>query len=183
MKKILELPFTWAMLLTVSAVLLVLHGCGSRPPARADISEDAASHSRTDVHAGDSTARQFRAWIESVSEEWYRRLWNLDITWHRDSLSVPDSTGRQHTVITETARIGSRLDENRHTEDSGLVHYEALETRIRELESRLDSVSARRTDTKVERMARITWWQAALMFLGAVLAVYIVYKLYKQKKP
>ena len=120
--------------------------------------------------------------MERASEEWYRRLWNLDIAWRRDSLSAPDSTGRQHTVIMETARIGSRLDENRHTEDTALVHLEALETRIRELESRLEAVSSRRTDAKAERMARITWWQAALMFLGAVLAVYIIYKLY-QKKP
>lgn len=182
MKKIIGIPFMLMMYLAVSAVLLLLYGCCSRPPVRADISEDAASHSRTDVHAGDSAGLQFRAWMERASEEWYRRLWNLDIAWRRDSLSAPDSTGRQHTVITETVRIDSRLDEDRHTEDTALVHLEALETRIRELESRLEAVSSRRTDAKAERMARITWWQAALMFLGAVLAVYIIYKFY-QKKP
>lgn len=183
MKKIIGIPFMLMMYLAVSAVLLLLYGCCSRPPVRADISEDAASHSRTDVHAGDSAGLQFRAWMERASEEWYRRLWNLDIAWRRDSLSAPDSTGRQHTVITETAQAGSRLEEDRHTEDSSLVRYEALEARMRKLEARLQESARQHTDAKAERMARITWWQAALMFLGAVLAVYIVYKLYKQKKP
>ena len=182
MKKIIGIPIMLMMYLAVSAVLLLLYGCCSRPPVRADISEDAASHSRTDVHAGDSAGLQFRAWMERASEEWYRRLWNLDIAWRRDTLSAPDSTGRQHTVIMETARIGSRLDEDRHTEDTALVHLEALETRIRELESRLEAVSSRRTDAKAERMARITWWEGGLMFLVAVLALYLIYKLF-QKKP
>lgn len=183
MKKILELPFTWAMLLAVSAAMLLLFGCGSRPPARADISEDTASHSRTDVHAGDSAGLQFRTWLESASEEWYRKLWNLDITWRRDSLSAPDSAGRQHPVVTETAQIGSRLDENRHTEDSSLVRHEALEARIRKLEAQLQESSRQHTDTKVERMARITWRQAVLVFLGAALAACIAYRLYKRKQP
>lgn len=107
-----------------------------------------------------------------------RRLILQDIELETESLSEPDSTGRQHVKERTRAKISTSIDESGKTA-SGVISVTAAEKDSIGTRSETSSTEGRSVSDAVQKTG-MAWWQKTLMWSGiAALAFVAIWVLLK----
>ena len=139
----------------------------------------------------ETEARHDRAWsdtssvtldvesmVERMMAEAVRRLILQDIELETESLSEPDSTGRQHVKERTRAKISTSIDESGKTA-SGVISVTAAEKDSIGTRSETSSTEGRSVSDAVQKTG-MAWWQKTLMWSGiAALAFVAIWVLLK----
>ena len=121
--------------------------------------------------------------IQQASSSWSQQLWNMNAEWQKSVYSPPDSTGKQYVQSVET--LNSTSEGKNEKKDTLYIdyRYEAIHEQILQLDKRLNTIETMLIKMHSEKKTGITWYQAALQFLGICAVLYVIFKIFIQKKP
>lgn len=163
--------------------IMLLTGCKTQAPLIIDSTTDTTTHTdrERDSIAGQVSelSMEFRKFYQS----WREKVTDISGTWHRDEFSPPDSLGNQHKTSTTTGSFNSTSKEQQRDTSIVNIDLSAVETKITKVNDKLQQIEKTLTDMQLERKAAISWWQAALMWLGGIFVGIILFKLIWRKLP
>ena len=176
MKKILM----WCILCLLLA--LVTNGCKTADlNENTNVSNAISSEENQKLYA--SMIDNVNRTIQQASSSWSQQLWNMNAEWQKSVYSPPDSTGKQYVQSVET--LNSTSEGKNETKDTLYIdyRYEAIHEQILQLDKRLNTIETMLIKMHSEKKTGITWYQAALQFLGICAVLYVIFKIFIQKKP
>lgn len=184
MKKILrELFFSCIIAAIWFAIGLTMPGCATKPPMKTEaqcetLKTDSLNKQETETSTG--VKNEISAVVEDVVSAVDEVI---DVVINRVTYSPPDSTGKQHVIDETTTTINkqSNKSEQKTTtkKDSTVATINTNKNATTDRFITTESNSYEQT----QRKAAISWWQAALMFLGGATLVYVGVKIYRRKQP
>ena len=121
--------------------------------------------------------------IRAASTSWYQQIWNNNTQWQRSVYSEPDSNGNQYVQAVEMMNSVSEGKNERKDTVYVDYKYEALLQKMLEFDNHLNKVEQMISSSHFEKKAGITWYQAALQFLGICFLLYVAVKLLIKKIP
>ena len=121
--------------------------------------------------------------FSAASTSWYQQLWNLNTQWQRSVYSEPDSNGNQYIQAIE--RMSSVSEGKNERKDTVYIDYkyEALLQQVVEIDNHLKRIEQMISSSHSEKKTEITWYQAALQFLGICSLLYVIVRLFIKKIP
>lgn len=183
MKILRELFFSCIIAAIWFAIGLTMPGCATKPPMKMDehavsIGTDSVKKLETEETTG------LKNEISAVVEDVVSAIDEVvDVVINRVTYSPPDSTGKQYILDETTTTINKQSNrEDKKTTTRKDTIAATINTNKNATTDRLTTTETN-NHVQVERMAAITWWQAALMFLGGASLVYIGVKIYRRKLP
>lgn len=184
MKKILkELSISLIMFFVLFAVGLFIPGCGTKPPIKAAEIQHTESRDSITVTERWNTQQDINELTETLNNIIRKSIEKLNIRTEHVTYAPPDSSGKQH-IIDRTVTDISRDTEKKEESNTRLKDtLTASVTTDRREDTNNISETVNNRHAQAERMAAISWWQAALMCLGSVTLIYIGIKIYKKKLP
>lgn len=183
MEKLLERAYRWMQSFIPLVGILLLLGCKTQPPLKFEEQTDSTVQTDREVTTDREISTSLSEELERFYRSWSEKLTETVGSWQRDEYSAPDSTGQQYKVATVTGTFNSIGKE--HRQDSSIVRssVQALITENIRLKARLDAVEKTLTDLSAERKADLSWWQSALMWLGGILVIIVLIRLFWRKLP
>lgn len=183
MKILRELFFSCIIAAIWFAIGLTMPGCATKAPMKTD--------THTEAQQTDSVSKQvtedrseLKNEISAVVEDVVCAMDEVfEVVISRITYSPPDSTGKQYILDETTTTI------NKHTNQEEQKTTHRKDTAAATINTNKTATADRITTTvtnaheQTERKAAISWWQAALMFLGGATLVYIGIKIYRRKLP
>lgn len=170
----------WCFLCLLFA--LVANGCKTADlKENTDVSNTFSSEEEQELYA--SMIENVNSTIQQASSSWYQQLWTLNAQWQKSIYSSPDSTGRQYVQSVET--LNSQSEGKNEKKDTVYVdfRYDAINETIMHLDKRLNSIETMLLKVSSEKKAGISWYQAALQFLGICAVLYFIVRLFIRKQP
>lgn len=169
--------------LTVLVVALLAVGCKTQPPLKID--EVKESEVQTDQRTETDTDKQGTVQVDmdQIFQSWEEKLTEITGNWQRDEFSPPDSTGNQYKTSTTTGSIGSTSREQRRDSLVVNVDLSAVQTEITRVNEHITRLEKTVSNLQAERKAAISWWQAALMWLGGIFVGIVIMKIIWRKLP
>lgn len=121
--------------------------------------------------------------IRAASTSWYQQLWTQNTQWQRSIYSEPDSNGNQYVQAVEM--MNSVQEGKNERKDTVYVDYkyEALLQQVLEIDNHLKRIEQMVLNSHSEKYTGITWYQAALQFLGICSLLYVVIRFLIKKIP
>ena len=121
--------------------------------------------------------------IQEASSSWSQQLWNMNAEWQKAVYSPPDSAGKQYVQSVET--LNSTSEGKNEKKDTVYIdyRYEAIHEQILHLDKRLNTIETMLIKMHSEKKTGITWYQAALQFLGICACLYLIVRIFIRKKP
>lgn len=183
MKIVRELFFSCIIAAIWFAIGLTMPGCATKAPMKTEsqtetLKTDSINKQETE------TSTELKNEISSVLEDVVSAVDEvIDVVINHVTYSPPDSTGKQHIIDKTTTTINkqSNKSEQKNTTKKDSIAA-TINTNKNAVTDRLTTTQAN-SHEQTERKAAISWWQAALIFLGGATVIYIGYKIYKKKLP
>lgn len=184
MKKILrELFFSCIIAAIWFAIGLIMPGCATKPPMITESQTETLITDSVNQQETETNTEQKNE-ISSVVEDVVSEVDEvIDVVINRVTYSPPDSTGKQHVIdetITTINKQSNKSEQKTTTKNDSTAA--TINTNKNATTDRLITTESNSYEQN-ERKAAISWWQAALIFLGGVTVIYIGYKIYKKKLP
>ena len=103
--------------------------------------------------------------------------------WKRTIYTPPDSTGKQYVHLEE--RLESNSSGKNQQKDTVFVDfkYDAIKQEFLQLKSQMDELRSLMKHIQAKKKTNITWFQAALQFLGVCAIIYTIYRVFIRKSP
>lgn len=163
--------------------LVAMCGCKTSAPelTQSDQSETLTKQEQMEMYA--ALQDRVNASIQKVSSSWSEQFWNLNAQWNRTVYSPPDSTGKQY--IQSEERMDSQGTGKNQQKDTVFVDfkYDAIRQEFLQVNTQIDELRSLMKHIAAEKKAKITWFQAALQFLGVCAIIYIIYRVFIRKSP
>lgn len=165
------------------AALVAMCGCKTSAPelTQSDRSESLTRQEQLELFS--VMQENWNASLHEASSSWSEQLWDLNAQWNRTTYSPPDSTGKQYIQSEESMKSeGSGKKQQKDTvfvdfkQDAIRQEFTALNRQMAELRSMISRL-------EIDKKARITWYQAALQFLGVCGIIYTIYRIFIRKSP
>ena len=172
-----------AFIACLMTALMVMTGCKTSAPelTQSDLSETLTKQEQMELYA--ALQYNVNATIQKASTSWSEQLWDLNSQWKRTVYSPPDSTGRQYVQSEENLESkGSGRNQQKDTLFVDLK-YDAIRQEFLQLNEQMDELRSLMTHMVAEKKANITWFQAALQFLGVCTIIYTIYRVFIRKSP
>lgn len=172
-----------AYIACLTTALMAMTGCKTSAPelTQSDQSETLTKQEQMELYA--DLQENVNAMIQQASSSWSEQLWNLNAQWNRTVYSPPDSTGRQY--IQSEERMDSQGSGKKQQKDTVFVDfkYDAIRQEFLQINAQIDELRSLMTHMAAEKKAKITWFQAALQFLGVCAIIYTIYRVFIRKNP
>jgi hypothetical protein len=163
--------------------LVAMCGCKTSAPelTQSDQSETLTKQEQMEMYA--ALQDRVNASIQKVSSSWSEQLWNLNAQWNRTVYSPPDSTGKQY--IQSEERMDSQGTGKNQQKDTVFVDfkYDAIRQEFLKVNTQIDELRSLMKHIAAEKKTKITWFQAALQFLGVCAIIYTIYRVFIRKSP
>lgn len=163
--------------------LVAMCGCKTSAPelTQSDQSETLTKQEQMEMYA--ALQDRVNASIQKVSSSWSEQLWNLNAQWNRTVYSPPDSTGKQY--IQSEERMDSQGTGKNQQKDTVFVDfkYDAIRQEFLRINTQIDELRSLMKHIAAEKKTKITWFQAALQFLGVCGIIYTIYRVFIRKSP
>lgn len=180
----LDRAYSWMQsFITVLVMALLAVGCRTQPPLKIDEVKESESETVIDKETSVDKNSSAQMDLDQFFQKWEEKLTQMTGQWQRDEFSPPDSSGNQYITSTTTGNFSSESKEQRR--DSMVVNVDltAIQTETTRINEQLSRMETAISNLQAERKAAISWWQAALMWLGGVFVGIIVIKLIYKKLP
>lgn len=184
MNKLLDRLYEWMQsFIPILGVMLLLVSCRSQQPIT--LSEKTESDRQTVTNRNEHTDRfsVLQQDIDMFTEQWKQKIQQLSGSWIYTVYSKPDSTGQQYVESVTTGTFENRTDEQQRDSSYTRHKAEALEIQTNTTTQNTTEKVQEVKQLDAERKANISWWQAALIFLGGIVAIVIGVKLIWRKLP
>lgn len=184
MKKILrELFFSCIIAAIWFAIGLSMPGCATKPPMKTESQTETLKTDSVNKQETETSTEQKNE-ISSVVEDVVSTVDEvIDIVINRVTYSPPDSTGKQHILDKTTTTINKQSNKSEQKTTTKKDSTAAtINTNKNSTTDRLITTESNCYE-QTERKASISWWQAALIFLGGATLVYVGVKIYRRKLP
>lgn len=172
-----------AYIACLMTALMAMPGCKTSAPelTQSDQSEALTKQEQMNLYA--ALQENVNATIRQASSSWSEQLWNLSSQWNRTVYSPPDSTGKQY--IQSEEHMDSQSSGKNQKKDTVFVDfkYDAIRKEFLQLNTQIDELRLLMTHMTTEKKAKITWFQAALLFLGVCAIIYTIYRVFIRKSP
>lgn len=172
-----------AYIACLMTALMAMTGCKTSAPelTQSDQSEALTKQEQMNLYA--ALQENVNATIRQASSSWSEQLWNLSSQWNRTVYSPPDSTGKQY--IQSEEHMDSQSSGKSQQKDTVFVDfkYDAIRQEFLQLSAQMDELRSLMTHMVAEKRAKITWFQAALQFLGVCAIIYTIYRVFIRKSP
>lgn len=163
--------------------LVAMCGCKTSAPelTQSDQSETLTKQEQMEMYA--ALQDRVNASIQKVSSSWSEQLWNLNAQWNRTVYSPPDSTGKQY--IQSEERMDSQGTGKNQQKDTVFVDfkYDAIRQEFLRINTQIDELRSLMKHIAAEKKTKITWFKAALLFLGVCEIIYTIYRVFIRKSP
>lgn len=184
MNKLLDRLYEWMQsFIPILGVMLLLVSCRSQQPIT--LSEKTESDRQTVTNSNEHTDQLsvLQQDIDMFTEQWKQKIQQMSGSWIYTVYSKPDSMGQQYVESVISGNWDNRTDEQQR--DSSYTHHnsEALEVQTNTTTISTTEKVQEVKQLDAERKASITWWQAALILLGGIVAIVIGVKLIWRKLP
>ena len=172
-----------AYIACLMTALMAMTGCKTSAPelTQSDQSEALTKQEQLNLYA--DLQENVNATIRQASSSWSEQLWNLSSQWNRTVYSPPDSTGRQY--IQSEERMDSQSSGKKQQKDTLFVDfkYDAIRQEFLQINAQIDELRSLMKTIHAEKKSKITWFQAALQFLGVCAIIYTIYRVFIRKSP
>lgn len=184
MNKLLDRLYEWMQsFIPILGVMLLLVSCRSQQPIT--LSEKTESDRQTVTNSNEHTDQLsvLQQDIDMFTEQWKQKIQQLSGSWIYTVYSKPDSTGQQYVESVTTGTFDNHTDEQQRDSSYTRQNTEALEIQTNTMTQKTTEKVQEVKQLDAERKASIYWWQAALIFLGGIVAIVIGVKLIWRKLP
>lgn len=163
--------------------LVAMCGCRTSAPESTQSEQKDVLTKQEQMQLLASMEENMNASLQKTSAKWSEQLWNMNAQWNRTIYTPPDSTGKQYVQSEE--RIESSSSGKNQQKDTVYVDfkYDAIRQELLQLSSQMDELRVLMKYMTSEKKANITWFQAALQFLGVCAVIYIIYRVFIRKIP
>ena len=172
-----------AYIACLMTALMAMTGCKTSAPelTQSDQSEALTKQEQLNLYA--VLQENVNATIRQASSSWSEQLWNLSSQWNRTVYSPPDSIGRQY--IQSEERMDSQSSGKKQQKDTLFVDfkYDAIRQEFLQINAQIDELRSLMKTIHAEKKSKITWFQAALEFLGVCAIIYTIYRVFIRKSP
>ena len=163
--------------------LMAMTGCKTSAPelTQSDRSESLTKQEQLELFS--VMQENWNASLQEASSSWSEQLWNLNAQWNRTTYSPPDSTGKQYIQSEESMK--SEGSGQKQRKDTVFVDfkYDAIRQEFLQLNAQIDELRSLMKTIHAEKKSKITWFQAALQFLGVCAIIYTIYRVFIRKSP
>lgn len=182
MRKLLDRMYRW-MESFIPCVLLFLAGCKAQAPLVVDSDTDSTATIKQEENRHTEATSSVDRESQQYFQRWQEMLTSWQGSWKFEQYSPPDSTGQQYRTSTVTGTFGGTKKEQ--SRDSLVVteQMQGLRTEVTDMSRKLDRMEQTIRSLDAERKASISWWQAALMWLGGIGLAYVAVRLFWRKMP
>lgn len=163
--------------------LMAMTGCKTSAPELTQSDQSEALTKQEQLELFSVMQENWNASLQEASSSWSEQLWNLNAQWNRTVYSPPDSTGKQY--IQSEERMDSQSSGKKQQKDTLFVDfkYDAIRQEFLQINDQIDELRSLMTHMAAEKKAKITWFQAALQFLGICAIIYTIYRVFIRKSP
>ena len=182
MKNLMYRMTMWYIACMLTA-LLAMTGCKTSAPETTQSDQKDVLTKQEQMELLASMEENMTASLQKTSAKWSEQLWNMNAQWNRTIYTPPDSTGKQYVQSEE--RIESSSSGKNQQKDTVFVDfkYDAIRQEFLQLRSQMDELRALMKHMAAEKKSNITWFQAALQFLGVCAVIYTIYRVFIRKSP
>lgn len=172
-----------AYIACLMTALMAMTGCKTSAPELTQSDQSEALTKQEQLELFSVMQENWNASLQETSSSWSEQLWNLNAQWNRTVYSPPDSTGKQY--IQSEERMDSQGTGKNQQKDTVFVDfkYDAIRQEFLQLNTQIDELRSLMTHMAAEKKAKITWFQAALQFLGVCAIIYTIYRVFIRKSP
>lgn len=163
--------------------LMAMTGCKTSAPELTQSDQSEALTKQEQLELFSVMQENWNASLQEASSSWSEQLWNLNAQWNRTTYSPPDSTGKQYIQSEESMK--SEGSGQKQRKDTVFVDfkYDAIRQEFLQINAQIDELRSLMTHMTTEKKAKITWFQAALQFLGVCAIIYTIYRVFIRKSP
>lgn len=183
MKILKELFFSCIIAAIWFAIGLIMPGCATKPPMKTESQTETSKTDSVNKQETETSTEQKKE-ISTVVEDVVSAVDEvIDVVINHVTYSPPDSTGKQYILDETTTTINkqsNKSDQKTTTKKDSTAA--TINTNKNATTDRLITTESN-SYGQTERKAAISWWQAALVFLGGASLVYIGVKIYRRKLP
>lgn len=172
-----------AYIACLMTALMAMTGCKTSAPELTQSDQSEALTKQEQMELFSVMQENWNASLQKASSSWSEQLWNLNAQWNRTVYSPPDSTGKQY--IQSEERMDSQSSGKSQQKDTVFVDfkYDAIRQEFLQLNTQIDELRSLMKHIAAEKKAKITWFQAALQFLGVCAIIYTIYRVFIRKSP
>ena len=163
--------------------LVSMTGCRTSAPETTQSDQKDVLSRQKQMQLLASMEENMTASLQKISAKWSEQLWNINAQWNRTIYTLPDSTGKQYVQSEE--RVESSSSGKSQQKDTVYVDfkYDAIRQEFLQLNSQIDELRSLMRHMTAEKKSNITWFQAALQFLGVCSVIYTIYRVFIRKSP
>lgn len=163
--------------------LVSMTGCKTTAPETTQSDQKDVMTRQEQMELFATMEENMNASLQQTSAKWSEQLWNINAQWNRTIYTPPDSTGKQYVQSEE--RIESNSSGKSQQKDTVYVdfRYDAIRQEFLQINSQMDELRALMKHMASEKKSNITWFQAALQFLGVCAIIYTIYRVFIRKSP
>ena len=172
-----------AYIACLMTALMAMTGCKTSAPELTQSDQSEALTKQEQMELFSVMQENWNASLQKASSSWSEQLWNLNAQWNRTVYSPPASTGKQY--IQSEERMDSQSSGKSQQKDTVFVDfkYDAIRQEFLQLNTQIDELRSLMKHIAAEKKAKITWFQAALQFLGVCAIIYTIYRVFIRKSP
>lgn len=183
MDRLLNTVYRWMQGFIPCLLIVVMAGCRAQAPVVITEDTDSTGTSIRETDTQKEVSADWQANMQQFYQSWQEKLTSITGEWQREEYSKPDSTGTQYKTATVSGSFGGTQKEQSRDSMTVNIDLQGVQTEITRVNERLDEMAHVLSNLSAERKASISWWQAALMCLGGLLAVGVLIKLFWRKLP
>lgn len=183
MKILRELFFSCIIAAIWFAIGLTMPGCATKPPMKTESQNETLRTDSVNIEETENS-KELKTEISTALEDVVSAVDEvIDVVINRVTYSPPDSTGKQYILDETTTTINKQSNKSEQKTTTIKDSTAAIiNTNKNATTDRLITTESNSYE-QTERKATISWWQAALIFLGGATVIYIGIKIYKKKLP
>ena len=182
MKSLMRKMIIWYIACLLTA-LTAMTGCNTSAPETTQSNQKNVLTKQKQIELLASMEENMTASLQKTSAKWSEQLWNMTAQWERTIYTPPDSTGKQYVHLEE--RLESNSSGKNQQKDTAFVDfkYDAIKQEFLQLKSQMDELRSLMEHIQAKKKTNITWFQAALQFLGVCAIIYTIYRVFIRKSP
>lgn len=163
--------------------ILLFIGCRTQQPLELEQQVDSTVQTSQETTVTTESSVKLDEEIDQLYQSWWKKLTEITGSWQRDEYSAPDSTGQQYKTATIVGQFNSSSEEERQYSTRINSSIQAVISENSVIKNRLDAIERTITDLSAERKEALSWWQSALIWLGGIMIVVVLIKLFWRKLP
>ena len=183
MDRLLNTVYRWMQGFVPCILLLLMAGCRAQAPVLITEDTDSTGTSIRETDTKQEVSADWQAEMQQFYKSWQEKLTSITGNWQREEYSKPDSTGQQYKTATVSGSFGGTQKEQNHDSMTVEVDLQGVQSEITRVNERMEEMAHVLNNLSAERKASLSWWQAALMWLGGIGLVYVMGRLFWRKLP